>query len=105
MKGYEEMQYTIVNGYKMFSNGHFPCALKGDKKDRIFGEVYFFKKNSKNILKNLDMLEGFQDKESDLYKRIKIRISFKGKIVTCFMYLYNKINKYPVRNVEYIEIF
>ena len=49
MNGYEEFANSSVNGFKMFSNGYFPCAIKGKKENKIFGEIYLFKKNQINI--------------------------------------------------------
>lgn len=89
MEGYESVEKSYVKGYKIYTNGYFPMVVAGSEKDIVKGELYFFKKNEKIILKKLDMLEGYSGDEFDLYKRKNEKIITKNKEVEAFIYIYN----------------
>lgn len=99
MEGYEEYKECYVEGFRLYSNGFFPCAITGDEQDIIYGEIYSYKENEKNILNRLDTLEGYYDSDRDLYKRIKTTAKTLDSNYECFMYLYNK-NVFNLKRLE-----
>lgn len=101
MYGYDDVEEGYVNGYKMYTNGYYPLAVRGDENDIIFGEIFSFNKNQENILKKLDMLEGYNNEETDLYKRIEVNVNTESGTEQAYMYLYNR----QVINKELLLIF
>jgi len=101
MKGYESIEKCYVEGYKLYTNGFYPCAVNGNEEDIIYGEVFLYEKNQENILKKLDCLEGYDDSKKDLYKRIEIKAFTIYDSFQCYMYLYNR----SVHGMEKLENF
>ena len=78
-----------VEKYQMYPciGNAYPFLIKSEKKYQIKGEV--FKTNSKELLKNLDYLEGYPD----LYLKEFIKVSLEdGKVVDALVYFKNEEN-------------
>ena len=78
-----------VEKYQMYPSigNAYPFLIKSEKKYQIKGEV--FKTNSKELLKNLDYLEGYPD----LYLKEYIKVSLEdGNVVDALVYFKNEEN-------------
>ena len=86
-----DVQEGTIKG-DIYSLGPYP-TIKLSGKGMVIGEVHTFpQKHLKDVLRTMDMIEGYDSKYPDegLYNRHKVKVTLKnGKQITAWAYEYN----------------
>jgi len=78
------LNFGILKGYCMYSNGYFPMITEGRPTDIVLGEVFEFTKEEYD--KIINFLDGIESQ----YDRIVVTIKLKDKFIKCETYIYKK---------------
>jgi len=80
----------------LFDLGNYPGAVyKSDSMHTVLGEVYQLSKEEA-IFNILDVYEGINDPDFNLYERVIIPVNINNKVYNNFVYLLRKIPGDPI---------
>ncbi len=83
----------------LFDLGSYPGAIyQEDSKHKVFGEVYQLSSNSNVIFEILDVYEGINDPDFNLYERKVIPVNVNNTVYNNFVYLLRETPKASLIN-------
>jgi gamma-glutamylcyclotransferase (GGCT)/AIG2-like uncharacterized protein YtfP len=86
---------AVINGFKLYSLGSFPCVISSKTTDLVLGEIY--KINDDEVIRRIHLMEIYAK-----YKLIET-MAFdltKEKLIKVFVYEYKETNLNPKDKIE-----
>jgi len=88
--------YTL--GHLFNVNNHFPAAIFGSEKSRIYGEIHEYS-DPEETQTRLNRLEGCREENdpNNLYNHKTIEVFSNGEVESCLAYEFNReVNNLPI---------